>query len=65
VSTVIGAMETPDGTWRVEVVRRGTSQWYRIIHGDNLIEWLSIAAVRRILDDAGISLADLVEAPPE
>jgi hypothetical protein len=24
------AMQTPDGAWRVEVVKRGRSQWYRV-----------------------------------
>ncbi|RZU50798.1 hypothetical protein EV385_2582 [Krasilnikovia cinnamomea] len=56
------AMQTPDGAWRVEVVKRGRSRWYRIRHGDNELDWLSIAAVHRVLGDAGIDLADLVEA---
>ncbi len=54
-------MQTPDG-WRVEVVRRGTTRWYRIVHGDDEIDWLSIAGVHRILADAGVDLADLTEA---
>ena len=32
--TVEGAMQTPDGAWRVEIVRRGHGRWYRIVHGD-------------------------------
>ncbi|BFU41783.1 hypothetical protein [Krasilnikovia sp. MM14-A1004] len=55
------AMQTPDGAWRVEVVKRGRSRWYRIRHGENELDWLSIAAVHRVLDEAGIDLADLVE----
>jgi hypothetical protein len=60
------AMQTPDGAWRVEVVRRGRTHWYRIVHGDNQLDWLTIAAVGRILGEAGIDLADLVEVtdPP-
>jgi hypothetical protein len=55
-------MQTPDGGWRVEVVKRGRSQWYRVIHGDNQLDWLSIGAVQWILGEAGIDLADLSEA---
>lgn len=54
-------MQTPDGAWRVEVVRRGGSQWYRVVHGDSVVDWLSIAAVQRILDEAGIDMADLAD----
>jgi bifunctional non-homologous end joining protein LigD len=62
------AMQTPDGDWRVEVVKRGRTRWYRIIHQDNEVDWLSIAAVQRILGEADVDMADLVEAteqPPE
>ena len=55
------AMQTPDGAWRVEVVQRGRTRWYRIVHGDSEIDWLSIAAVERILSEAGIDVADLIE----
>jgi len=58
------AMRTPDGAWRVEVVKRGRTRWYRIVHHDNELDWLSIAAVQRILGEAGIDMADLTEAPP-
>jgi hypothetical protein len=56
-------LQTPDGAWRVEIVKRGQTHWYRLVHGGNVIDWLSIAAVERILTDAGVDLADLVEAP--
>ena len=56
------AMRTPDGDWRVEVIKRGRTRWYRITHQDNEIDWLSIAAVQRILGEAGIDMADLTEA---
>jgi hypothetical protein len=55
------AMRTPDGDWRVEVIKRGRTRWYRITHQDNEIDWLSIAAVQRILSEAGIDMADLTE----
>ena len=56
------AMQTPDGAWRVEVVKRGRTRWYRVLHGDNELDWLSIAAVQRVLAEAGIDMADLQEA---
>lgn len=63
-SLVEGAMQTSDGRWRVEAVRRGTTRWYRILHGDNEIDWLTIDAVHRILADVGVDLADLTEIDP-
>ena len=56
-------MQTPDGAWRVEVVRRGRTHWYRIVHGDEVQDWLSIAAVERILADAGVRLDSLIDIP--
>jgi hypothetical protein len=56
------AMQTPDGAWRVEIVKRGLSQWYRIVHDDSVLDWLSIATVQRLLGEAGEDLADLTEA---
>jgi hypothetical protein len=61
---VEGAMVTPDGAWRVEVVRRGRTRWYRVVHGDEVIDWLSIAAVERILADAGVDRSSLIDAGP-
>ena len=57
-------MQTPDGEWRVEIVRRKGTRWYRIVHGDDVLDWLSIAAVERILDEAGVPRHTLVEADP-
>jgi hypothetical protein len=53
------AMRTPDGAWRVEIVKRGRTQWYRVVHKDNVVDWLSIAAVQRILGEAGVDMAEL------
>ncbi|MEU7907045.1 hypothetical protein [Actinoplanes sp. NPDC049118] len=61
---VEGAMQTPDGAWRVEIVRRGRTRWYRIVHGDDVLDWLSIAAVERILDEAGVDRRLLAEVGP-
>ena len=59
-----GAMQTPDGGWRVEIVRRNRTRWYRIVHGEDVLDWLSISAVERILDEAGVDRRLLVEADP-
>jgi hypothetical protein len=61
---VEGAMQTPDGAWRVEIVRRRQARWYRIVHGDDVVDWLSITAVERILDEAGVDRRLLVEVDP-
>ncbi|MBL7255847.1 non-homologous end-joining DNA ligase [Actinoplanes sp. LDG1-01] len=58
---VIGAMQTPDGRWRVEAVRRGRQDFFRLIHGDNIIDGLVIATVERLLAEAGVHLGDLVD----
>ncbi len=55
------AMQTPDGAWPVEVVKRGRARWYRIRHGDDELDWLSIDAVQRLLAAAGVDMADLRE----
>jgi hypothetical protein len=55
------AMQTPNGAWRVDVVKRGGSRWYRLVNGDTEPDWLSIAAVQRILGEDGIEIADLEE----
>jgi hypothetical protein len=64
VEDVEGAMQTPDGAWRVEVVRRGRTRWYRIVHGAEVVDWLSITAVERLLAEAGVDLHTLIEADP-
>lgn len=61
---VESAMQTPDGLWQVQVVRRRgqRTRWYRIVRGDDdaVLDWLSISAVQRILDECGVDLATLV-----
>ena len=57
-------MQTPDGAWRVEIVKRGRTQWYRIIHHDDDLDWLSIAAVRRLFGEFDIDMADLEDVGP-
>ena len=58
-------MQTPDGQWRVEIVRRRGVRWYRIVHGEEVQDRLSIAAVERILDEAGVERDTLVEIDPD
>ncbi|MBG0566494.1 hypothetical protein [Actinoplanes aureus] len=60
--TVKGALQTPDGHWRVEVVRRGRSDFFRLINGDNVIDGLAITTLQRLLAEAGVDMADLVPA---
>jgi hypothetical protein len=36
------------------VVHCGRIRWFRIVHGEDVLDWLSIAAVERILDEAGV-----------
>jgi hypothetical protein len=59
--TVESALQTPDGEWRVEIVRRGRAHWYRILRGEKVIDWLGIGGVERILGEAGVDMAELVE----
>ena len=54
-------MQTPDGAWRVEVIKRGRGRRCRIVHGDNVIDWLTPRAVDQILDEAGVDRSTLVE----
>jgi hypothetical protein len=35
--------------------------WYRLIHGDNVVESLTLAGVQRLLREAGYDVADLVD----
>ena len=58
------AMQTPDGAWRVQVVKRDRTLWYRIVNDDNdiTLDWLTIAAVQRVLEKAGVDMAELVPA---
>jgi hypothetical protein len=63
-----GAIQTPDGAWRVEVYRkpRTSDWWYRLVNDerDNTIADLTIGTVERLLEEMGYHLADLVDGPP-
>ncbi|MER7274381.1 hypothetical protein ABT369_08000 [Dactylosporangium sp. NPDC000244] len=59
---VIGAMQTPGGAWRVEVVRHPSgSRWYRLIHGENIVDFLTIGRVAELLAQAGVDMGELTE----
>jgi bifunctional non-homologous end joining protein LigD len=60
-ATVEGALATPDGRWRVEVILRDGQRSYRLLHADNVIDSLELAAVQQLLGRAGVDLGDLVE----
>ena len=58
---VAGALATVDGRWRVEAVRRDGHESYRVRHAGNRVDDLDLGGVRRLLGEAGVDLADLVE----
>jgi hypothetical protein len=66
MEAVEGTLVTPDGYWRVEVIRYGrTERWYRVLHASTVVgDRLPIAAVERILGDAYATLQP-VEARDE
>ncbi|MFI5492842.1 hypothetical protein [Actinoplanes sp. NPDC051859] len=63
MAEVEGAMQTPDGRWLVQLVRGRKTRWYRIVHGDDVFDRLSIATVERVLDEAGVDRSLLAEVP--
>lgn len=58
METVEGELGTPDGYWRVQIVRTGRDiRWYRVWHADTLVQdRASIATVQRILGDVFATL---------
>lgn len=63
---ILGAMQTPDGSWRVEAVRDRGGLWYRVVHGGQVhADGLAIASVERIMrDEAHVTMGALVEVVP-
>ena len=61
---VRGAMETPDGQWRVEVVSSGGVESFQLVHGDNVVEGLDLAALQELLGRRGVELRTLRHADP-
>lgn len=64
IETIEGAMQTPDGAWRIDAVRAGGNLFYRVIHGESVVSHLSISSVELILDTAGVDRAELVSVDP-
>lgn len=61
---ILGAMQTPDGYWRVEVYRvpRSAQQWFRLIHAQTvLIEKATIGQVQDALGEAYADLQQVTE----
>jgi hypothetical protein len=65
VEKILGAMQTPDGAWRVEIIYGRGGRRYRLVHGDNIIDWLAIGSVEYLLDQAGVDRSTLVEVRDE
>jgi hypothetical protein len=61
--TIDGAMQTRDGSVRVEAVSAGRRYWYRVRVREAVYEPLSVAAVGQLLAEVGVDRADLVAAP--
>jgi bifunctional non-homologous end joining protein LigD len=59
---ITGALATSDGSWRVEVVHRDGHQAYRILHGENMVDGLTLQDVQTMLHRAGVEISDLTEA---
>jgi hypothetical protein len=53
-----GVLQTPDGYWRVEVVKSGPrTRWYRIWHATTMVQdRAALGTVLRILGDAYATL---------
>ena len=54
-------MQTPDGTWRVEVGGVGSVAWYTVIGPGVTRAVPSLAKLTDVLREAGVDLSDFVE----
>ncbi|MGK5682395.1 hypothetical protein [Actinoplanes sp. URMC 104] len=62
---ILGAMQNPDGSWRVEVVQRGAKVGYRLLRDGELEhEYMAIGTVEHILRHAGVDMAELELTEP-
>jgi hypothetical protein len=61
------AMQTPDGTWRVEVGGIGSIAWYTLIGPGVTRAVPSVDKLAAVLHEIGVELSDFVEpqATPE
>ncbi|GIM88790.1 hypothetical protein [Paractinoplanes toevensis] len=61
---ILGAMGTPDGRWRFEVVRVRREQQYRMFRDGELLPYRGAMGIFEwLLGEDGYSMADLVEMP--
>jgi hypothetical protein len=59
---IVGRMRTPDGLWTVEVVHNYRADWYRLIHGERVMEdRLVIGSLQHFMEQYGIDAAALIE----
>jgi hypothetical protein len=59
---ILGAMATPDGRWRFEVVRQGREQRYRMFRDGQLLPYRgAVGMFERLLADDGYGMADLID----
>ncbi len=62
----LGAYQTPDGRWRIEVWAGRGAQWYTVLHDGQvydrdgfLCERVPLGTVEAVLRANGVSMADL------
>ncbi len=72
MNTLVGAVQTPDGEWRVEAHQLRTHAWYRLLHRGQVYRYrdgrnevaadhLPIGSVRYLLSRHNVDLADMIE----
>jgi bifunctional non-homologous end joining protein LigD len=61
---VTGSMMTHDGRVRVEVVRQGETQSFRVLHDDSVLIGLDIEGVEALMAQLGISMDTLKPVDP-
>jgi hypothetical protein len=62
VERITGTMRSVDGRWRVDAIRERSRHWYRVYRdGEVYADQLLIRELLRVLGDAGVQPADLVE----
>ncbi len=57
-------MQTPDGTWRVEVGGIGSVAWYRLVGPGVSRTVPSVGKLADVLGEVGVDLGDFVDADP-
>ncbi|WP_203823213.1 hypothetical protein [Paractinoplanes ferrugineus] len=63
---ILGAMGTPDGRWRFEVIRVGREQQFRMFKQGELLPYRGAMGIfEHLLTEDGYHMADLMELPIE